>query len=440
MNSKAKKIKMSPETTETSNDNVESEESELSVLERLDDHVLLHIFSFLDWNDSISFSYSCTRMKGLEFWSNKQHTEFNMGKYLSDKRVYPKSKLSILNEHLPRIVVLSTTIKQITGDVIEKCKKVKSLKMLQSDGRFHVDGSDPKTNPTHPRISTWIGELQLESLWYSYRWPLSEICGVTNLKELQIGDTRDSHRYIYNLLKANSNVERLSIFIAPGFNFNIFGNLQNLRCLSIEVDIHADMQKLIEHGNLNGLTEFSVCCSGDETQHTLNKFLKSLAEKTNLDKLHLKQLEFINNDTLHALKLFNVSALRMSCDFALVDFTKFILENPDQRLKHLGVRSCFYATVQQIMILLENWKNIETLCFSTHEYVYREFDESFIKQLLKISSQRRMLTLDIHCVRFIKRIKVSKNGFYCTRSTTIYANLNFLFQNSRSASFLNFLK
>lgn len=73
------------------------ERGELSLV-CLNDSVLLHVFSFLDWIDSIHFAETCMRLKQLNFWKYHKHREFNLSEYL-EKGQIPLKHVLIRMDH-----------------------------------------------------------------------------------------------------------------------------------------------------------------------------------------------------------------------------------------------------------------------------------------------------------------------------------------------------
>lgn len=359
----------------------------------LNDDVLLNVFSFLDWIDSIHFSETCVRLRQLNFWRYKKGENFVINEYKRKGKI-PLDK--VLTTFGPHISVLTINHSDISEDVMANCLNLKSL-------RIPYDLTSSK-NIRSAAINEWIKQLKLESIWFEANPGVQHILdGVTNLKELYIKNC-GFETDIPNFLERNANVERLAISIRTPSNYRVFSKLQNLRSLHI-CDFYfayQNLDEIMEFGTLDKLTEFSISCYNGRNYDKLNSNLKKIAEVTSLDKLNIAAND-LNDDTFRVLKLFNLTSLSLNTQDYLKDYssdkiTQFILEDSAPRLKHLKLS---HRSNQKIMalakILVEKCKKLERICFACSEgEKLEEFDEIFFNKLLSISTTRPPLMVDIH--------------------------------------------
>lgn len=396
MNSEAKETK---ECGEVSNlvkeENNADEREELSLIS-LCDSVLLHVFSFLDWIDAIHLAGTCVRLHKVNFWKYKKRQEFNLNEYLKRGQIPVKKMLTTYGPHID---ILSAMTDDIDQDIVKNCLNVRSLYILDQ----YRGPNDKLSEDTLILIITWCKQLNLEGLSLPSHCDeqLSKLLyeNLSNLKELTLypmDDVDDAQEYL--CLERNANVERLRISLACDTNFRTLSNLQHLQCLHVDNCDVDDFDKLLKHVKLDGLTEFSVTHLAD--QHKIvefNSFLKGLAKVTNLDKLDVLVCQCIDNDTFCALKLFNLTTLTLSTNFTIEDFTKFILDYPaPRRLKYFKSQFLYSPDIMNIAVklMVRHWTNLETICCA--RCVRQQFDNSFTNDILKISTDRLPLTLEIH--------------------------------------------
>lgn len=304
---------------------------------------------------------TCVRLSQVQFWRYKKSEELDLSEYIENGKIPIQN---ILPQYGPHIHVIFIEFPDdITENVVMNCSNVKSLRFTD----HKADEGYVYPTDVRSRLNTWIKQLKLESLWFWYADQLLQFCdGVTILKELFAYDTDD----IYACIESNSNVERLCIALTDDFNFGILNKLQHLRRLHIYHFYNIHLTKLLESVNFSGLTEFSVYYY--DVLDNFNEFLKMLAERTKLDKLNIEcpNSYMINHNTFHALKLFNLTTLRLYIDFSSDDFTNFIHENPAPRLKHLIWR--WQRCNQDILIsVIQNWKHLEKICCSALRCNYK---------------------------------------------------------------------
>lgn len=201
--------------------------------------MLIHIFSYLNWTDSIHLRKTCVRMGEVNFsFYKKREFEFAI------KGKVPLKK--IFEDFGENINVISTKPSNINTDVMEKCILVKSLR-IQNEVSRTLDNKS---------IKTWINKLKLESLWIlNINTATNLFDDVTNLMELRSYDRKD----VYKMLERNSNVKSISIELFDGsLNFDIFTKLQHLQCLHICVLNTSAITKVMKFGRFDGLTELLI--------------------------------------------------------------------------------------------------------------------------------------------------------------------------------------
>ncbi len=116
----------------------------------LDDAVILRIFEFLNWIDSIHLATTCKRLKNLKFWTKGRNEEFNFKNYIEKDTVPIGNVLPVIG---PYIRVAKITEEHMSDLLMEKCCNIKSLK---------IDGSISQS--TAITLNTWMKQLQIESL------------------------------------------------------------------------------------------------------------------------------------------------------------------------------------------------------------------------------------------------------------------------------------
>lgn len=358
---------------------VKSEIGSLSLVS-LNNHVLLEMFRYLNWIDSIHLAGTCKRFYNLDYlWTDKKRQEFYFDDYLKKGKIRVEK---IFPAIAPHISVLR--LGAINKLAIEECKNIKSLRINDKINR--VDAR---------RVNSWIKETNADSLWLQFCDDLDELFGgITGLKELEIFYFHGNMSYC---IEKNPMLKRLSIELKNNFNFDVFRKLQQLLCLHIRSSDMTDLDDLQEFGKLDGLTEFSFACQTfDYESGTLSSFLKFLFENTKLDKLELVDCN-INDDVFRALKLFNLTTFSLCCDFSSQDFTKFVLDNTAPRLKHLKLTNC---SCEEIKIIIKKWTYVEIMCLFVDDTNYRGIiDEVFVNEVLKIFTNRPLLRVELRVIQ-----------------------------------------
>lgn len=351
----------------------------------LNDDVLIHVFSFLDLADSIHLSDTCSRLNNLSCWEFKKYVELDTKKYLNEGSI-PIHKL--IYSIGPHVQVLKARLSQIKNCDMSGCLNVKSLQILGSLNDY-VDLS---------KLNRSILELNQGSLWLVNYSSKTEIFnklfnGVTNLKELRIDDQNID---CCEIISRNVNIERLSLQVHKNikdtFNFEIFSNLQHLKLLHLRLPGTKYLNVMTRFGNFNGLTEFSLYCNTRWSRSSFNTFLKYLAEHTKLDKLRVFNGK-INDDTFTTMKLMNLSALSLCCNYNTNIFKIYIREYSAPQLKHLQLWGC---SMQEFVILVEYWTNLETIClYMKNDYKNLLYEAFIIEGIVKLSTDRPMLRIHV---------------------------------------------
>lgn len=189
--------------------------SEMTLI-RLNDKMLLHLFKFLNWIDSINLAMTCTRLKNVKFWVDKQNQEFDLNEYIEKVSVPIEIMLPVIAPYI-RVAKISEHV--ICESFMQKCCNIKSLKIDEC-----ISHSAATT------YNVWMKRLNIESLsiddgFLDVDQLLDGICG---LKELVF----DSHQKLpSDFFNKSSAIQHLLLILQDDYDLSSLQVLHSLQSL-----------------------------------------------------------------------------------------------------------------------------------------------------------------------------------------------------------------
>lgn len=381
----------------------DSQKNSMTLVDLIDD-VLLNLFRYLNWNDSINLAATCSRFRQLNYvTADKKCTEFDLDSYMENT-----VSTKMFKEIAPQIVVLKASIQYLRESVMRECKNVKCLRIA---GHI-ISRSDAL------KLNAWIKKLELESLSFDNCADVAVLLdGVTELQELESNSLcRKSLKFLENSL----NLERLSIDLDESYNFYIFQKLQNLKCLRLGMSDLKDIGKIQRYAKLDGLTELSLTCHtfSDESVVLLS-FLEQLTKTATLDKLEIVDCN-INNSMFRVLTTFNLRALSLCSDFEAEDFSEFIKKTAAPHLRHLKLSNICY---EHLCNIVTKWTSLETICIyvDKDDFYQKIADQTLMHKILEMYNDRSPLRLHIRSMRGSKHPDhIEVRNLHCFRMKCLH--------------------
>ncbi|KAJ6648505.1 hypothetical protein Bhyg_03735 [Pseudolycoriella hygida] len=389
------------------------EESEMTLIS-LNDDVLLHIFKFLNWIDSINLAATCTRMNGVKYYEVKKNQEFDLKEYLEKATVPIEELLPVIG---PYLQVVKITGQVISESFMEKCVNVRSLKIDECNSQN-----------TAITLNKWMKTLTIESLFigqYFETYVKELLDGISGLKTF----TYECYwKLPRNFLLKNSTIQHL-LLIPLDYNLSPLRALDSLQSLYIKSSPHMIrglLNAIQQYVKFDNLKEFSMHCLDDRWNagdaDAWNNFAENLAKRAKLENLNLiGGVFFIYKATLSILNLFDLKSLCLDVGFTWHDFSTMLQASVAPRLKYVKLQwPLEYCCSEKIGNILQIWTNVEAICLQdidgpNHQL---QFDDEFFSDIFKILNRR--LGLRIHmssneiCLNFIsKRYYIIKKRQSC---------------------------
>lgn len=218
----------------------------------LNDNVLLHIFKFLNWIDSVNLAATCKRMKTLKYWVSKQNEVFDLKKYVEKNTVPIGDVLPVIG---PFIRVAKIADQVDSKSFMERCCNLKSLK---------IDGNINRSAVV--TLNTWMKASKIESLFIGrefedYVEPLLD--GIEELKSFSF----DSFMKLLpgDFFKKNSAIEHL-LLILPDYHelaldLSTLVMLHSLRSIFLTIESTDVLNDVRNYLKIDELKEFSIFIS-----------------------------------------------------------------------------------------------------------------------------------------------------------------------------------
>lgn len=361
------------------------EKSEKTLIS-LSDKLLLHIFKFLNWIDSINLATTCDRMKHLKYWLDKENQEFDFKKYVEKTTVSIENVLPVIGSYI-RVAKITEPV--LNKYLMEKCYNIKSLKIDESISQ--------KAAVT---LNTWMKQLKIESLsiglgFENYVKELLD--GIEGLNAFGFNSYQNLPN---NFFYKNSTIQHLLLILGDEYDFSSLLVLQSLQSIFLQTERTGQLVDVQKYVKTDNVKEFSIFCLEDNWDADIwNRFVNHLAKKTKLDKLKLNGYNiFFDNNTFSTLQLFNLKSLWLGVDFSWNDFSKFLHENAAPRLKYLRLEwTLSWCSSEKIGDILKIWTTVEAICLNADEDSNHQlhFNETFFNDILEISDNRPGLRLHI---------------------------------------------
>lgn len=369
------------------------------------DDVLLHIFKYLNWIDSINLAGTCKRMKSVKYYSQKQNQKFDLSKCMEKATVPIGNLLSVIG---PYIRVAKIDESAVDTTFLKECFNVKSLE---------IDGSI--SNNVAITLNAWIKNLQIDSLSMGQGF---EECmevfldGITGLNSFAL----DSFDKLLptDFFAKNSNIEHLLLVLGNdadlALDLSSLHVLHNLHSLSLTTQKTAVLDDVREYLKVDQLKEFSIYILDDHWDaDTWEDFADYLAKNTKLDKLRIIGFIEFDTKTFSQLKLFNLTSLWLDVRFSWDDLSTVLYECTASRLKYLRLEwPLSWCNSRRIGCIVKMWTTVEVVCFGTNDTsdLIHHFNDRFFSDILNLSNNRPALKLHI----FSSEVSV-KNIFKKTR-------------------------
>lgn len=365
------------------------EKNEVNLIS-LSDDVLLHIFKYLNWIDSINLAATSKRMKIVKYWVNKQNQVFDLAKCVEGATVNIGNALPVIG---PYIRVAKITEKVIRKSFMEKCC---NIKLLEIDGCI--------SQSVAITLNTWMKELKIDGLsiglgFEDYVEDLLD--GIGGLKKFEFNsfqkllpsDFFEKNSSIQHLLLVLSNDNDLALDIS---SLQVLHSLQSLFVTTERTAVLNDVRKYVK---MDRLKEFSIYfLESDWDAEIWGSFAEYLAKNTKLDKLKITGSIDIDEPIFHKLKLFNLTSLWVDVGFSWEDFSTALHESESPRLKYLKLEwPLSWCSSANIGYILKMWTAVEAICLNAYDQsdLLHRFNDKFFNDILEISDNRPVMKIHI---------------------------------------------
>ncbi|XP_037031157.1 uncharacterized protein LOC119070784 [Bradysia coprophila] len=391
------------------------EKNKANLLSASDD-VLLHIFKYLNWIDSINLAVTCKRMKSVQYYLQKQNQKFDLAKCVKKVTVPIENVLSEIGPHI-RVAKIDESAIHTT--FVKKCLNIKSLE---------IDGSIIISKNVAITLNAWIKKLHIDSLSMGQGFEdcVEDILdGITGLNSFAF----DSFDKLLptDFFYKNSNIEHLLLVMGNdaelALDLSSLHVLHNLHSLSLTTQKTAVLDDVREYLKVDQLKEFSIYMLDDNWDaDTWEDFANYLAKNTKLDKLRIIGSVEFDTKTFSQLKLFNLTSLWLDVRFSWDDLSTALYESTALRLKYLRLEwPLSWCNSRRIGCIFKMWTTVEVVCFGTNDTsdLLHHFNDRFFSDILNLSNNRPALKLHIFsseiCFNFIlKRYHVIEGRECCS--------------------------
>lgn len=362
----------------------------VNLISPLCDDVLLHIFGYLNWIDSINLAATCKRMKSVQYWVNKQNQEFDLSEFVEKVTVPIENVLSAIG---PYIRVAKISANALSAFFMETCVNIKSVK---------IDGSVSQSVAI--TLNTWMKQLKIDELSIGQGFEdfvVELLDGITGLNSFVF----DSFQQLLprNFFDKNSSMQHLLLTLPDeevlALNLSFLQVLDKLKSLSLTVgktDVLDDVRKYVK---MNQLIEFSIYIM-DWDADIWDTFAEHLAQNTKIEKLRISGYVEIDEPTFSTLNSFNLTSLCLEVAFLWECFSMALRENTASQLKYLRLRwPIAWCNSTKIAYILKMWSTVEAICFNLDDEsnLLHHFKDQFFIDILEISHDRPGLKLHIFC-------------------------------------------